>query len=64
MTFCLYGSEDALNDDLEQILKDHSLEVVVPKVEVEKKAGKAKNRKKEEEVIKGIEKIEIGKEEK
>ena len=53
-----------MNDDLEQILKDHSLEVVVPKVEVEKKAGKAKNRKKEEEVIKGIEKIEIGKEEK
>lgn len=46
MTFCLYGSEDALNDDLNQILKDNTLEVEYNKEENEKKTAKGKGKKK------------------
>ena len=55
MTFCLYGSENALNEDLNEILKENSLERRVFKGDDgEKKANKNKGKKKEEEVIKRI----------
>ena len=31
MVFCLYGSEDALDDELKQILRENNLEIIYPK---------------------------------
>lgn len=48
MVFCLYGSEDALDDDLKQILRENNLEVVWNKdIEAEKPQTAGKNQKKD-----------------
>lgn len=84
MIFCLYGSEDALDEELDQCLKQHDLHVYVPsssegikltnyneeekgnflKQNRDAQNNEMKKKQKEEEIVmKGIQKMQIGKNE-